>query len=82
MLCWMGFFAGAVSSLLRPELSADADGQRLAESSRQPLEWTPELSPLARVLGLNFRTYLAVANDSAERRRRAPRNGRPQWFGG
>jgi hypothetical protein len=58
MLRWIGFFAGAASSLLRPELSADADDQRLAESSRQPLELTRELSPLARILDLNFRSYL------------------------
>jgi asparagine synthase (glutamine-hydrolysing) len=58
MLRWIGFFAGEVSSLLRPELSAGIDDQKLAESFRQPLERTRELSPLARVLDLNFRTYL------------------------
>jgi asparagine synthase (glutamine-hydrolysing) len=56
MLRWIGFFAGEVSSLLRPELSID--DRKLAESFREPLKRTRELSPLARVLDLNFRTYL------------------------
>jgi asparagine synthase (glutamine-hydrolysing) len=58
MLRWIGFFAGEVPSLMRPELSAEIDDRKLAESFRQPLERTRELSPLARVLDLNFRTYL------------------------
>jgi asparagine synthase (glutamine-hydrolysing) len=58
MLRWIGFFAGEVSSLLRPESSAGTDERELAESFRQPLERTRALSPLARVLDLNFRTYL------------------------
>jgi len=58
MLRWIGFFAGEVGSLLRPELTAEIDDRKLADSFREPLERTRELSPLARVLDLNFRTYL------------------------
>jgi asparagine synthase (glutamine-hydrolysing) len=58
MLRWIGFFAGEVCSLLRPELSTEVNDRKLAESFRQALERTRELSPLARVLDLNFRTYL------------------------
>jgi asparagine synthase (glutamine-hydrolysing) len=58
MLRWIGFFPGAVGSLLRPELTADIDHRKLVDSFREPLERTRELSSLSRVLDLNFRTYL------------------------
>ncbi|MET0153174.1 MAG: asparagine synthase (glutamine-hydrolyzing) [Candidatus Binatia bacterium] len=58
MLRWIGFFAGQVKSLLRPELAAEIDERKLAHAFREPLERTQGLSPLSRVLDLNFRTYL------------------------
>ncbi len=58
MLRWIGFFAGGVGSLLRPELAAAVDPAALGESFRASLAKTRNLSPLARVLDLNFRTYL------------------------
>ena len=37
---------------------SEIDDRKLADSFREPLERTRGLSPLARVLDLNFRTYL------------------------
>jgi asparagine synthase (glutamine-hydrolysing) len=58
MLRWIGFFAGRVSSLLRPELAEKIDDRELSGAFREQLEHTRRLSPLSRVLDLNFRTYL------------------------
>ena len=59
-----GCSAGSVSSPARSARSCarssrpEIDDRKLADSFREPLERTRELSPLARVLDLNFRTYL------------------------
>jgi asparagine synthase (glutamine-hydrolysing) len=58
MLRWIGFFAGRVKSLLRPELAEEIEERKLAHAFREPLERRQRLSPLSRVLDLNFRTYL------------------------
>nr|MBI4539294.1 asparagine synthase (glutamine-hydrolyzing) [Gemmatimonadota bacterium] len=58
MLRWIGFFADQVESLLKPEARAACTADELTASFREPLARAAALSPLARALFLNFRTYL------------------------
>jgi asparagine synthase (glutamine-hydrolysing) len=58
MLRWIGFFADELDVLLRPELAAALERAWLTQSFRAPLEHARHYSPLARVLYLNFHTYL------------------------
>lgn len=58
MLRWIGFFAEEVEALLRPELRGLCMREELTASFREPLARVEGLTPLARTLYLNFRTYL------------------------
>ena len=58
MLRWIGLFPEDVTSMLRPELGRGLTRPLLTSSFRDALERYADLSPLARVLGLNFHTYL------------------------
>jgi asparagine synthase (glutamine-hydrolysing) len=56
-LRWNAFFRADLPTLLRPELAASLDGERLLESFRASYA-AGEGSTLARLLQLNFETYL------------------------
>ncbi|MEQ8329590.1 MAG: asparagine synthase (glutamine-hydrolyzing) [Longimicrobiales bacterium] len=58
MLRWIGFLPEAVPSMLHPELRGRVGRDELTASFREPWRRTDDPSPLARVLALNFRTYL------------------------
>jgi asparagine synthase (glutamine-hydrolysing) len=55
-LRWNGYFTDGLLDLLRPELHAHANRAQVLESYARELEGAG--SPLARLLQLNFRTYL------------------------
>jgi asparagine synthase (glutamine-hydrolysing) len=64
-LRWNGYFTNGLLELLRPELHAHASHDDLLASYREPLErraaverGTGRLTTLARLLQLNFETYL------------------------
>ena len=58
MLRWIGYLAAETESFLRPEYRGMVSRHDLLESFRLPLEQNAENPPLARVLALNFDTYL------------------------
>ena len=57
-LRWIGFFADRLEEMLRPELRDSLTREEITESFRVPIERNRHLSPLARILALNFETYL------------------------
>jgi len=58
MLRWIGLFPDEVTGMLRPDLACGLTRPLLTSSFREALAPYAGLSPLARVLGLNFHTYL------------------------
>jgi asparagine synthase (glutamine-hydrolysing) len=56
-LRWNAYFTADLPSLLKPELAASVDSERLLESFRESYE-AGEGSTLARLLQVNFETYL------------------------
>jgi asparagine synthase (glutamine-hydrolysing) len=58
MLRWIGFFPTEVQEMLKPDLAAQVERSELTRSFRDLLNHGFEGSPLAKVLHLNFRTYL------------------------
>lgn len=58
MLRWIGFFSNELPGLLQPQWTDLLSREELTESFRKPLKEAAHLSPLARTLALNFRTYL------------------------
>ncbi|RMH23218.1 MAG: asparagine synthetase B, partial [Gemmatimonadetes bacterium] len=58
MLRWIGYVTDDLAAVLGPELRETLEWDGLLESFREPLAFAAAESPLARVLQLNFETYL------------------------
>ena len=58
MLRWIGFFGDRLPAILQPQWADLLRREELTASFLHPLEENAHLSPLARTLALNFRTYL------------------------